>query len=661
MPRRRLPRGDVPTRDIGPYKLAHRIAVGGMAEVFRALWPQQAGGDRAVVIKRMLPMLLEDAEQREMFAREAALGAHIDHPNVVAVLDHGVDDGAPYLVLEYVFGVDLFRLSRYVRRLGRPLRVPLAVWIGCELLRGLEAVHDVRDDAGAPLDVVHRDVSPSNVFLSVHGDVKLGDLGIARDGPERPRPKGGFRAKGKLGYLPPEQVGGQEVDQRGDVFSAAVVIAELLLGKPLYAGGTEIGVLLAIRDGDVSAFEAIVDSLPKGLGQAVLAGLASTPEERVQSAAALRASLEPFVDAPAKALQEELGQLVVTALDADGATTDRTSLARTIERDATSYEAQTPVAPPEEALRESGGVYHVEREGEVVGVYTLAQLVAAVTTAEVRATDAVRGETGPLRAVAAIPELARHLPASTRTPSSRRRTQMAETSELYELSGRSFLAVLVESLRARDDGLLLCEQGAVRKEVYLEGGVPVFVTSNRPEELLGEFLVGRGVLDRHELDIALATMPRFEGRLGETLVALGLVDAVQVFRHISEQVRDKLLDLFLWERGHVALYRGVDRPERAFPLHLDPWEVFETGALRRVEAGLEQEKLRSDLILARTAVDPADCGAPESLQALWTACAAPRALTELEGVAATPARAHAGVVLLLELGALEPRGYGGYR
>ncbi|MEC7526418.1 MAG: DUF4388 domain-containing protein [Myxococcota bacterium] len=238
---------------------------------------------------------------------------------------------------------------------------------------------------------------------------------------------------------------------------------------------------------------------------------------------------------------------------------------------------------------------------------------------------------------------------------------MAETSELYELSGRSFLAVLVESLRARDDGLLLCEQGAVRKEVYLEGGVPVFVTSNRPEELLGEFLVGRGVLDRHELDIALATMPRFEGRLGETLVALGLVDAVQVFRHISEQVRDKLLDLFLWERGHVALYRGVDRPERAFPLHLDPWEVFETGALRRVEAGLEQEKLRPDLILARTAVDPADCGAPESLQALWTACAAPRALTELEGVAATPARAHAGVVLLLELGALEPRGYGGYR
>ena len=235
---------------------------------------------------------------------------------------------------------------------------------------------------------------------------------------------------------------------------------------------------------------------------------------------------------------------------------------------------------------------------------------------------------------------------------------MAETNELYELSGRSFLAILLESLRAKDDGLLLCEDGGVRKEVYLEQGVPVFVTSNRPEELLGEFLVKRGVLERHELDIALATMPRFEGRLGETLVALGLVDAVQVFRHISEQVRDKLLDLFLWKRGHVALYRDVHRPERAFPLQLDPWEVFETGALRRVEAGLEDASLGRDLVLVATKVDPSDCGASESLCALWTACAVPRGLSELEGIAASPARARAGVVLLLELGALERRSYG---
>ncbi|HEY8535563.1 MAG TPA: serine/threonine-protein kinase, partial [Vicinamibacterales bacterium] len=263
----RPPLDPTPTRDIGRYRLAHRIAVGGMAEVYRALWPQAAGGDRAVVIKRLLPALVHDPEQRAMFAHEAELGRRIDHPNVVAVLDHGEDDGTPYIVLEYVFGVDLWRLTRWMRRTGRPMRVPLAVWLGTEMLSGLAAVHAVRDDSGQPLYVVHRDVSPSNIFLSVHGDVKLGDLGIARAALFEAQRRGGpgFRAKGKLGYLPPEQVAGKAVDQRGDVFAAAVVIAELLLGKPLFAGGTEIGVLLAIRDGDVSAFRAIVPSLPPGL------------------------------------------------------------------------------------------------------------------------------------------------------------------------------------------------------------------------------------------------------------------------------------------------------------------------------------------------------------------------------------------------------------
>src|SRR5687768_17487164 len=262
----RPPLDDQPTRDIGPYRLAHRIAVGGMAEVYRALWPQAAGGDRAVVIKRLLPSLLADPEQRAMFDREAELGRRIDHPHVVGVLDHGIDEDEPYIVLEYVFGLDLWRLTRWMRRVGRRMRVPLAVWLGTELLEGLAAVHAVSDDHGRALGVVHRDVSPSNLFLSVHGDVKLGDLGIARAAMiESQRRQGGFRAKGKLGYLPPEQVAGRSVDQRGDVFAASVVIAELLMGRPLFAGGTEIGILLAIRDGDVSGFRAVLPRLPRGL------------------------------------------------------------------------------------------------------------------------------------------------------------------------------------------------------------------------------------------------------------------------------------------------------------------------------------------------------------------------------------------------------------
>jgi serine/threonine protein kinase len=649
----RPPLENAPTHDIGPYRLAHRIAVGGMAEVYRALWPQAAGGDRAVVIKKLLPSLVSDAEQRAMFDHEADLGRRIDHPNVVSALDHGIDRDAPYLVLEYVFGVDLFRLSRWMKRASRTMRVPLAVWIGTELLAGLEAVHALAGPRGAPLQIVHRDVSPSNLFLSVHGDVKLGDLGIARaalfeSGQRRP----GQRAKGKLGYLPPEQVAGRGVDQRGDVFSAAVVVAELLMGRPLFAGGTELGVLLAIRDADLSPFESARSRFPTSLADAILNALARFPESRTQSARELREALLPHVGEPIEHLRAELGGLVVLAMDDEGEARDRTSLARTIEKDARWFDAETPSMPSEDDLGEAER-YFIERDaGQRLGPYSLAELVRAITTGEAHALDRVRVDDGPARVIAHAPELARHLPPSTRTPTARRRTQMAQTNELYDLSTRTMLSVMIDVLLAKDDGLLLCEQNGVRKEVYLSNGVPVFVTSNQPHELLGEMLVKNEIIERHELDVALALMPRFEGRLGETLVALGLVEPVLLFRYIGEQVREKLLSLFVWTSGHAALYRSVEPPERAFPLELDAWDIAWNGAQRRIEAGLERWDGRASDMLERTEVDPEPFALPDALLSFWVACKTPRSRDELEGFASSPAAGRAAVLVLLELGVL---------
>lgn len=660
MPRRPL-LDETPTHDFGPYRLAHRIAVGGMAEVYRALWPQAAGGDRAVVIKRMLPSLLDDAEQRAMFEHEARLGARIDHPNVVAMLDHGTDGEVPYLVLEYVFGVDLWRLSRWMRRVGQTFRVPLAVWIAHQMLAGLAAVHDVRDDTGAPLHVVHRDVSPSNLFLSVHGDVKLGDLGIARallqERTRRAVP--GFRAKGKLGYLPPEQVSGGDVDQRGDVFAAAVVLAELLMGRPLFAGETEIGVLLAIRDGDLSPFQAVMPRLPEGLGRIVLRALERRPELRTPTAAALRDELTPFTSEESSSkLRNELGQLVVGALDDDDAK-DHTSLAATIEKDAAWFEIPTPVLPPGQRppgpRADSELRYRVERSGELLGRFTLAELVRSLTTHEVLPTDTVRIGNGSAQPVSGVPELSRHLPLSMRTPTVRRRTQMAETNELYDLSSRSALAVLVAACLARDEGLLLFSRGEVRKEVYVQRGVPSYVTSNQPAELLGETLVARGVIAREELEMALSAMPRFEGRLGQTLLALELVDPVVLFGHMAEQVQEKVLELFVWRDGHAALYRGIDPPERAFPMQADPWELFQCGAERRVAAGLEHQRFdgRDGETLVRTGDLRVVPGSPSaSVKAIWSACEEPKELASLLTLAADPVSGRAAILVLVELGML---------
>lgn len=646
----RPPLDETPTRDIGPYRLAHRIAVGGMAEVYRALWPQAAGGDRAVVIKRLLPSLVEDPDQRAMFEHEAELGRRIRHPNVVLAIDHGLDQGIPYHVLEYVFGVDLFRLGRWLSRQHRTLRIPLAVWLGTEMLSGLAAVHAVTDRFGVPLRVVHRDVSPSNIFLSVHGDVKLGDLGIARAAFFESK---GFRAKGKLGYLPPEQVAGGPVDQRSDIFSAAVVIAELLLGAPLFDARTEIGVLLAIREGDVGSFRAIVPRLPSGLGEVLLAALARDPEERIQTATELRDALYAFVDEPIDALRTELGTLVARAMDAEGqGADDRTSLARTVEREPSEVLDETETFSPLEA---SG--YQLESStGELVEL-THAELVRGIATGAITASCRVRQGSEPARSIASVPALARHLPPS-RTPLLRRRVEMAATSELYDLSARSIFSVLLDALLTKDSGLLVCDEQGMRKEVYLDEGVPVFITSSQPDELLGEMLVERGVLARTELDVALGLLPRFGGRLGETLVALGFVEPMQVFRLISEQVREKLLALFTWTGGHAALYRGVDQPEAAFPLRLDPWDVLLAGAARRIAAGLECPRFegRERDALEATGLPLDRLRLPERLLAPLMACYAPRSLRELEGLAPNPTEGRAALLVLLELGALRWKG-----
>lgn len=663
--------------DIGPYRHVTRIAIGGMAEVFRALKRQSAGADRAVVIKRLLPQLAEDPEGCAMFEHEARLGMRIRHPNVVEVLDHAHDGELPYLVLEYVFGVDLRRLSRYLARRGEPMRPGLVAFVLTEMLAGLAAVHDAKDEAGRPLHVVHRDVSPSNVFLSVHGHVKLGDLGIAlpekSEAPRTPPPLRATLAKGKLGYLAPELVAGVAVDARADLFSAGVIAAELLIGGPLFTGASQLAVLLAIRDADVAPLRALEGVLASGFVSALMRALARAPEDRVASASELREALIPFLDAPDAQLRDELGRIVVAALDAgelEEGGVDRASLARTAEHDERSAIAPPPSPAPLEALERAlrtggdrarlfdpdaraetfGPYFEIRAEGAALGPWPYSRIVQALKTAEITgASEArIRGE-ARWQPVAAIPELARHLPPSSRMPSAH--PGLAATSERYDLSAHGgVVPILLDVLRDRASGLLLCERPGVRKEVHVVRGVPRFVSSSRIEELLGETLVAEGVIDRSELHLALAVMPRFEGRIGDTLVALGLVDPLRLVRHIATHAREKLLELLLWDEGHACLHPGTDAPSSGIQLHLDGWSVLEDGMRRRIAAGLERSISGAVLFAQRDELEP-----PPEWAAVIGRCARGCTIEELERDAGDPARTRAIAHLLLHAGALRIR------
>ena len=186
------------------------------------------------------------------------------------------------------------------------------------------------------------------MFLSVHGDVKLGDLGIAKTQLRTTRPKKGDRTKGKLGYLSPEQVSGRDSDQRADLFAAAVITTEMLMGRPLFAGGSEIAILLAIRDGNIHTFHEHAPELPKEVVAAIERGLARDPEERTATAGELREALEPWVTAPVEDLRKQLGALVADALaeEARHVSSDRDSLRKTVEADISTLSAPpSPAAP----------------------------------------------------------------------------------------------------------------------------------------------------------------------------------------------------------------------------------------------------------------------------------------------------------------------------
>jgi serine/threonine protein kinase len=661
---------------VAHYRLLERIAVGGMAEVYRASIPQTAGAERSVVVKRMLPRIASDRSARTMFAEEARLGAHIRHPNVVQVLDYGEQNDNAYLVLEFVQGVDLWRLSRFLTRTSRQLTVPEAIYLGREMLAGLHAVHESVDEGGMRLGVVHRDVSPSNVLLSIYGEVKLGDLGIARTRLREkfPSTSVGERAKGKLGYLAPEQVRGAESDRRADVFSAGVVIAELLMGRPLFAGGSELAVLLAIRDSKVHPFLEHAAQLPEGLGPIIAEALAQKPARRPASAELFSSRLLQYQTEPADKLRASIAAMVIEALDAGPAglpfslTPTRTLTdPHAIFMAALGFdprERHTPVhAVPnghETTPSPAGPLYEVRTgAGTKLGPWSFAQMVQAVSTGQVGPLDSVRIDNGPVRSLGEVPELARHLPSSTtNTNTVVEGSQVHLSGELMPLDDGGLVLALGRAAVDRVTALILCELGGVRKEIYVKDGAPAFVTSNLAGELLGEYLVAKDVISRGELDMALAVMPRFEGRLGDTLSALGLVEPVVLFRHIGEQVRDKLLDLFLWTGGSCTHYHGVAPPPSGFPLNIDAWDVLDEGLRRRIAAGMEDNRqgmLRARRILPATGPQLLRMRAalPQRLKLLLSSLDRPMRANELRRTTADdPEQPLRDALLLLYLGAV---------
>ncbi len=615
--------GRAPPEQLGDYALQRRLAVGGTSEVFVGVDRRDAR-QTPLVVKRLLPVHLADPAMVAMFVSEAQIHRAISHPNVVHVLDAGVANGEPFLVLSFVDGIDLSRLARRAEAEARPIPIGLSIYVARALTEALTAVHTATADDGHPLGVVHRDVTPSNVYLSLRGEVVLGDFGIARTNLGRQsRASMGGGLKGKYAYLAPEQVGGEPADQRADLFSLAVVLAELLLGRPLFEGAGQLAVLLAIRDGRIDRLTAIKDSLPSGLFDVLSRALAREPAERYQTAAELGEALAPFegerhvrraelcewvtwardTSSLAKKLKESIREssdrlrAVVPPGDLDDQAADR---ARQLDDEPpTALRARDRDAEPE-TLRfdEHPSAVRFARGG-VAGPIAFAQVIAMVVTGEVAPDDEVDLMGQGFRRVSEIDLLVRHLPDETTTRSLAAPTEPDLTFSLEECA---LLDVLGRLAKRAETGALLVtgpardSMGAQRREIYLKDGKLLHVFSNEAGDLLGQTLVRRGILNEAELDMALAVLSKFQGRLGDTLIGLGLIDAVTLFRAIEEQGKDRLARAFGWRAGTAAFHRGVAPQRVEFPLDLDMAPVLLAGA----EASLPDEAAM-DLFRSRLA------------------------------------------------------------
>jgi serine/threonine-protein kinase len=275
---------------IGRYEILARIGTGGMAEAFRAVARGPGGYRRELIIKSILPKLASDPEFVRLFIAEAKLLGMINHPNVVQVYDFGEQGGRHFLALEYLDGPCLEQILAFLERTQQTMSVSLAAHIAREMCLGLSAAHRLCDSDGQPMHVVHSDATPSNVLTTTAGAVKLVDFGIARTGRRTGTTQSGT-VQGKPSYLSPEQIRGGAVDARADLFTAGVVLYEMLTRDSPFEGVDALTSLYHVMEKDVPPPSRARAAVPPLLDAVVMRAMQKSPANRFQTAAEMADAL----------------------------------------------------------------------------------------------------------------------------------------------------------------------------------------------------------------------------------------------------------------------------------------------------------------------------------------------------------------------------------
>ncbi|MEJ2165008.1 MAG: protein kinase [Desulfobacterales bacterium] len=274
----------------GKYQLLDKIAAGGMAELYRAKLTGVQGFEKLIAIKKILPNLSEEENLITAFIDEAKLAALLHHENIVQIYDFGSMDDQYFIAMEYLFGKDLRTIRRAAKKRDMPLAMENILYIIACICAGLDYSHNLKDLQGQPLNIIHRDINPQNIFITYEGQVKIIDFGIAKAANHNTKTRENL-IKGKLAYMSPEQANGQRIDHRSDIFSTGIIFYELLSVRRMFEGET-LHVLSLVREAQYDPPEEVIPDLPAKLNKILRKALAKDPEERYQSAGDMLAEVE---------------------------------------------------------------------------------------------------------------------------------------------------------------------------------------------------------------------------------------------------------------------------------------------------------------------------------------------------------------------------------
>ncbi len=285
--------GSQSRQKFGRYTLLERVTTGGMAEVYRAMARGAQGFSRLVAIKKILPQYADSREFQRMFVDEATIASRCNHANIAQVYDFDIHEGTPYIAMEFVEGKDLKQILRTSHSLPRPVPYPIAAYLTLEAAKGLYYVHS-RRESSRPLNIIHRDVSPQNIMLSFSGEVKIVDFGIARAA-ERETETVAGTIKGKYAYMSPEQLSGESIDHRTDVFSLGIVLWEMLTLERLFAARSQGETINNVLRRQIPEPHEVRPDIPAALSPLVMCALERNRSNRYPTMLAFHEALSSFL------------------------------------------------------------------------------------------------------------------------------------------------------------------------------------------------------------------------------------------------------------------------------------------------------------------------------------------------------------------------------